>query len=94
MTETTHAPLDRDPGQRPPGQRPPGQNPPGTETSSWMEIPPGQRPRPPPVNRITDTYKNITLPQLCANFVFPSMSSFHHYLYLTMLVNVKLDVRW
>ena len=57
-TETpTEIPLNRDaPRQIPPGQRPLGQRPP-----AWTETP---LDRDPPVNRITDRYKNITLPQL------------------------------
>ena len=44
--------MDRDP----PGQRPPRQRPPWTETPLDRD--------PLPVNRITDTCKNITFPQL------------------------------
>ena len=59
-------PPDRDPhGQRlPPGQRDPlYKEPSPQQTPLWTETPPRQRP-PPPVNRITDRCKNITLPQL------------------------------
>ena len=59
MRTTRSLPSDRDPpGQRPPGQRPPGQRPPCHVTSDacWDRDPPT-------MNRMTQRFKNITLPQ-------------------------------
>ena len=68
-------PLDRDPpDKRPPGQRPPGQRPSWKEHGTRDRDPPRGNMRPSsqtgsdiiqrhPVDRMTDTCKNITLPQ-------------------------------
>ena len=79
-TPQTETPRQRPPGQRPPwteitlDRDHPGQRPPWTETP-WIKTPPWTETpvhvtcgawwdRDPPLNRITDTCKNITLPQL------------------------------
>ena len=57
-------PRQRHPGQRPPDRDPPRQRPLGQRTPSHVTYG-ACWDRDPPVNRITDACKNITLPQLC-----------------------------
>ena len=59
-------------------QAPPGPDPPGPGTPPGTRHPPGSGPPPPPVNRITDTCKNITFPQLRLWAVIKSESKADH----------------
>ena len=60
----TETPLDRDP----PDRDPPGRTHPQTEIPLDTD--------PPPVNRITDRYKNITFPQLRSRAVARKQAPF------------------